>query len=373
MDFVNKTPIPARLAVAETEDPSLRAGTVTAKATYRFDASGAVTLETEDPHPLLADDQQTRLGLLPRDDLPRRDPVFEVICLGSAHAPGGRAVEQMQVSLQVGDVTRKLLVNGDRTWQGERGANGMTPPVPFIRMPLTWARTFGGRAQVELDPHTTVDVPHLANPDGRGFDPTSAVEALKLALQCPEGYPRVDDRRVLPNVEDPAHPVTRWEDEPEPACWATVPVTSAMQAMRSVEPPSAGASSPEEFADPAYEPTLPSMPRVTDGAFWRATPGWIMDAPPTGAEVVLEGLTPGGRAAFSLPTLEVSADYVVGQDQGVLQLKPQVLVLLPDEGRFYLVLRHCFTLFFQQGQERSMRLRLDHGTGDHVASEGGAP
>lgn len=371
MDFVNKTPIPARLAVAETEEPSLRAGTVTAKATYRFDASGVVTLETEEPYPLLADDEQTKLGLLPRDDLPRRDSVFEVICLGSAHAPGGRAVEQMTVSLGVGDVRQKLLVTGDRAWQGEQGAQGPTAPVPFIRMPLTWARAYGGSADVQLDQYTTVDVPHMANPDGRGFDPTPAVEAIGLTMQCPEGFPRVDGRRLLPNVENPLTPVTRWEDEPEPVCWATVPFSSAMHATRCLELPSTSPSSPEEFASPQYEPPLPFMPQVKDSFFWRATPGWIMDTPPVGAEVSLEGMNPGGLVTFSLPAPKVRADYVVGQDQGTLKLEPQVLVLLPDEQRFYLVFRHYFALFFKQGQERSMRLRLDRGANGGEASDGG--
>jgi len=366
MEFINKTPIPARLAVAETDEPELRAGTITAKVTYGFDASGEVTLETDEPYPVLLEDQETRLGLLPRDDLPRRDEVFEVICLGSAHAPGGRAVEHMTVSLQVGDLKRGLLITGDRTWQGARGADGVTEPVPFIRMPLTWARTFGGTAQVQIDPYTTVDVPHQMNPEGRGFDPSEAAEAMKAALQCPEGYPQVVEPRVLPNVEDPAAPVSRWEDQPEPACWATVPMCSAMQTQRAMEPPPPGPASPEEFAAPGYEPPLPSMPQVKDSALWRATPGGVMDAPPKEAEVVLEGLTPHGRVAFQLPTPSVSADYVVGEDQGVLQLQPQVLVLLPDERRFYLVFRHCFTLFFQEGQERSMRLRAD-------VSDGGAP
>lgn len=368
MELVNKTPVPARLVVAETEEPELRQGTLTAKVTYRFDAAGRVTLDTEDPVPILADDQPTKLGLLPRDDLPRRDDVFEVICLGSAHAPGGRAVEQMTVSLSVGDVTRSLLVTGDRTWQGERGELGPSAPAPFIRMPLSWARAFGGSAEVQLDPYTTVDTQHLGNPDGLGYDAGPAADALKQTMRCPDGYPRVAESRRLPNVEDPDRPIQHWDDEPEPACWATVPMTSATQAARCVQLPASGPTSPEAYANVAYEPDLFTSLEVLDSAFWRAAPAWIMKPPAPGARVVMNGLTPSGRVACALPFPDVSADYVVGADQGTVHLTPRTLVLLTDERRLYVVLKQHFLLYVRPGLERSIRLRVGQ---DNAIEAGG--
>ena len=140
----------------------------------------------------------------------------------------------------------------------------------------------------------------------------------------------------------------------------TVPVTSAMHARRCIATQLPGPTSPEGFADPAYEmPELPTTFEVADSAFWRAAPSWVVAPPAADTQVEMDGLTPGGRVALRLPEPDVCADYVVGEEQGTVRLAPQVLVLLPDEQRFYMVLRHRFKLYWQKGQERSMRLRFD--------------
>ena len=361
MEFVNQTSLPATVQVAESPGPPLRMGYVVAKATYSFDASGDVALDRDDPFPIYYDEQETKLGQLPRDTLARRDEAFEVICLGAAHAPGGRAVEQMTVSLQVGTVKRELLVTGDRSWQGHDDAATTAAPVPFIRMPLTWSRTFGGRADVRIDPDTTIEVAHPLNPFGRGFNPYPAAKSTGEMLASPEGFPTVAGTRPLPNVEDPAHPVVGWDDDPEPNCWATVPLTSGMQALRTLELPP-GCDPRQETQTPGVVPLeLMAQPRLKDGAYHRAAPCWIIDLPTRGTEVVMGGLTPGGRASFSLPTLDVFVDYVVGQREGTRLLRPQVLVLLPEERRFYLLLKHCFSMEFSSGEERCMRLRQETG------------
>jgi len=361
MELVNQTTLPATVQVAESPTPPLRMGYVVAKATYRFDASGDVALDQDDPFPILYDEQETKLGQLPRDTLPRQDDAFEVICLGAAHAPGGRAVEQMTVSLQVGTVQRELLVSGDRSWQGNDGTAIITAPMPFIRMPLAWSRAFGGRADVHIDPDTTIEVAHPLNPFGRGFNPYPAAKSAGEMLECPKSFPQVIGPRLLPNVEDPAHPVVGWDDEPEPSGWATVPLTSGMQALRTLELPP-GCDPHQETKTPVVVPLdFLAQPRLKDGAYHRAATCWIIDLPTRGTVVVMEGMTPEGRASFSLPTLDVFVDYVVGQREGTRLLRPQVLVLLPEERRFYLLLKHCFSMEFRSGEERCMRLRQETG------------
>ena len=60
-------------------------------------------------------------------------------------------------------------------------------------------------------------------------------------------------------------------------------------------------------------------------------------------------------------TMQVLADYELGERAGTRELGPQLLMLLPEESRFYLVYRHFFTMEVTQGMQRSFRLRLAEG------------
>jgi hypothetical protein len=349
MQLVNQTPVPARLLVTPMDGQPHRFGMIVAKATYRFDAAGPLDLVADDPVPLFEKDTPTELGLLPRDDLPRRGPQFEVILLGKAHAPGGKPAEKMTVGLTVGAERRELLVHGDRVWETKVLGRQIGPPVPFTTMPLTWARAYGGAAEVQIDRDAPVEVTDPMNRYGRGFNVQPLAENLRAMFTPPRGYPQYDPVRPLPNVEAVASPIGRWEDAPRPACWATVPMDIGLQAERSVGGPPEGS---DDF----------TQVRMKPGMFLRAHPDWVLAGPPpAGAAITLEGLTPAGRRTVPLPRLRVVADWVIGDRRGATALEPQMLVLLPEQERLYLLYRHLFDLFPQADRERSARLRLEEG------------
>ncbi|WP_437682408.1 DUF2169 domain-containing protein [Sorangium sp. So ce131] len=351
MELVNVTPVPARLFVARLLGGAHRAGMIVAKATFRVTPQGPA-LDTQDPVPILAEDHETELGLLPRDDLPRRDEAFEVALLGAAYAPRGRPVQQMTVGLSVGGERRELAISGDRRWEGREGERRIGPAAPFTRMPLTYERAFGGRADVEIDREAFVEVSDLRNPRGRGFDPGPPARGLAEMLRAPEGYPRYDEERLLPNVEDPAAPIRAWDDAPDPASWAPLPMESALHAARSVRPPD-----PQDPVEPGKMPPM----EIHEAVFHRAHPTWIVSRPEPGSVVTMSGLTPDREVvSFRLPALQVVVDYVAGTRAGTRELTPQLLLLLPEEERFYLVFRHAF-MFEYPSAERSMRLRLVDG------------
>lgn len=350
MELVNVTPVPAKLFVTELSEQEPRAGAVVAKATFSF-AGGRATLERDDPVPLFDADEETDLGLLPRDDLPTfEQESFQVVVLGSARAPGDAPVPALTVALSVGRVERTLSVWGDRQWEGTGSADDprrISDPRPFTRMPLTWGRAFGGSTDVFVDVESPVRVSDPRNPVGRGHDPTEAAVQLGRSFGCRTGYPRWVQARPLPNLEDPRAPIRRWDDAPDPLCWATLPLDSALHARRLVVLPRGPASGEGAYVHP--------------GATQRAHPDWVIGLPAPEAWVRMHGLSPGGEVAFRLPGLRVLADYVVGARSGERELRPRMLVLLPDEGRGYLVYRHQFTYPFADGEERSMRLRLEEG------------
>jgi len=348
LELTNQTPAAADLVVFSLPGAHTRLGMVVAKLTFRFSRDGEVELDSEEPYALLSQDEETELGLLPRDDLPRMDRDFEVITLGQAHAGAG-AVRSMRVALSVGAERRELMVFGDRRWSDAGGEPDKGEPEPFEVMPLTYARAFGGTCEVLIDREAPVDVCHMLNPLGRGFDPAPMARGLAATLGTPEGYPRYDASRLLPNLEDPDYLIGEPGDEPAPACWATVPLNSGLQALRGVEVADAG---------DLDEATA----RFTSRLYHRAHPTWVIDPPAAMAEVTMVGLDPDQSITrFFLPALDVAGDWIVGRQRGTYHLWPQALVLLPEQRRFYLVYRCTFPVPWRPGEERSMRLRVEEG------------
>lgn len=347
MELVNSTPVPAAIHVSGDYEDSPRTAIVVAKATFRFDGEDGVALERQEPFALLDEDQPTELGLLPRDNLPRVDPKFEVLLLGRAHAPGEEPVAEMRVRLAVGEVRRELDVIGDRVWRGEGETARPSRPRPFRSMPLVYERAFGGRAEVLIDVDSPVEVVEPLNPAGKGFDHVERALELGEAMRAPESFPRFDRTRELPNLEDPHDRIRGWSDRPLPVCWACAPLHSGMLVERLRR---------KREANPDRELRL-----VEPETLHRAHPDWVIEPPPPAAAVLLEGLTPGGTVGFRLPELKVVGDVRYGEEERSLELPPRTLVLLPEEGRFYLVYRAFFEFPYDRDETRAVRIRLEEG------------
>jgi hypothetical protein len=361
MRLFNQTPVAARLDTSDLGDGSYRMGLLTAKATFRFDLAGGVTLDTQEPLPLFVKDEPAAGGLLPADLEPRRNPSFEIILLGHAYAPRRQPVETLLAALSVNAVRRELRVSGDRVWTHDaRGAPVSTRPQPFTRMPLGYEHAFGGTAIARIDRHSEMPVFHPLNPHGRGFDAELMARQLGQLLRAPEGFPIVPGyARTLPNVESPTARVARWEDSPEPASWATLPRDVPLHVARRAQEMAAEASI-EDLVAEAIKDAGP-FPDV-DIALYRAHPDWVIPIPASAPLIRMENLVEEkADVRFRVPDERVVADYIIEGRNGSRPLTPQMLVLLPDERRFYLLYRMAFTFAHVPGDERAMRLRLDAG------------
>lgn len=346
MKLTNATPLPAEVVVGEPEQPGFRAGMVVAKATFLFDPHGRTQLDDQNPIPILANDEPTEFGLMPRDDFLRQQRALEVMFLGCAHAPEQRPVESLRVILGVGDVWRELMVFGDRKWV----RRSISRPEPFVRMPMGWDRAFGGSAEVMIDEDSFLTVGDPNNRVGKGFDPEPAAREAAKQLRAPAPYPIVSPERSLPNIERGDRLISRWTDAPAPSSWATVPLDTAMQALRTFDLP------PDHTMPEDVEAAL------SEGRWLRAVPEWIIPIPAAGAPIYMENLYRWAPSVkFPLPRVQVFADYQVGERAGTLELEPQMLVLLPEESRFYLVYRKIFNFPDSPEIERSMRLRAVEG------------
>ncbi|MFO7564312.1 MAG: DUF2169 domain-containing protein [Enhygromyxa sp.] len=160
-------------------------------------------------------------------DLIPRKPCTDVVVHGHVRAPGGVPTTSMIAALRMGDGWKQIAVVGDRrvSWRpGTRPSFGA--PEPFVELPLSWRRAFGGidasltrpepadigELLVALDPETHPGA-YPRNPAGTGWV-INADERVLHGLR-------------LPNFELPEHPLTpdrlvhgaaeNWTRAPEPA------------------------------------------------------------------------------------------------------------------------------------------------------------
>lgn len=74
MQLFNQTPLAARVGICEVAKGEPRTCVLTAKATFRFDLSGDVEFETQEPFPLFAQNQPTPPGF--QRERPREDQLL---------------------------------------------------------------------------------------------------------------------------------------------------------------------------------------------------------------------------------------------------------------------------------------------------------
>lgn len=116
--------------------------TVVCKATFALRPGQSAVLASPDV-PAAADlpwHRETQCIGVPTDLVPFKRNV-DVLLIGHAYAPQRRPVTSLIAGFTLANLTKTILVTGDRSWE----VNGACPePEPFIRMPLSWDRAAGG-------------------------------------------------------------------------------------------------------------------------------------------------------------------------------------------------------------------------------------
>lgn len=100
-------------------------------------------------------------------------PNADVLLVGHAHAPSGSRVAKLHVGFQVGAFSKALSVVGDRTERSSLLTSEATPPEPFTKMEIGYARSLGGPE----DPK---------NPLGKGRSKTEAGTVHLPNIEYPE-------------------------------------------------------------------------------------------------------------------------------------------------------------------------------------------
>lgn len=300
-----------------------RSAFAVAKHTYRLGPKGwERTGEPAEDAPLEHDffDDENGPTLVPGTDFWPHKRATDVVVQGAAHAPDGVPTERVEVSVSVGERTKRAVVFGHR--RVEYLADGRVrfgAPEPFVEMPLDWAHCYGGVDFRVLDPElakeaevvqalaTHDDHPGLypRNPFGKGYivEP-GALEGVRLPeiedpddLLTPErflvGDPRQWWRQPLPWCFDWVHPMMfpRYVYfDPEEDAWYPAPQDERMPEVRRrfLMPRYRDDRDPSDFANPAF--------------FQEASHGMVFADLVPGTPIVVRGMHPERReVTFTVP------------------------------------------------------------------------
>lgn len=237
-------------------------------------------------------------------------PGTDVVMVASAWAPDGRPAWQTDVTLNVGAHSKSVRVFGDRAWDAGPAGASIAWVAPFVQMPLVWERAYGGTDVTEKGPHA-----EPRNPVGTGFRVSGSGRAL-------HGLP-------LPNIEDPAAPITSPSDAPAPAGFAPV--------APNWEPRTKFVGT---YDDAWQRQRAPYLPADFDARFFHFAPSSLAMPRLQGDEpVAIDGVLPDGSLRFWLPRLSVGLTYRRESGEDVRPCALETVIIEPDVRRVVLVWR----------------------------------
>jgi hypothetical protein len=290
---------------------------VAVKGTFTLPARGEEPTLAEEQVPLTDADKFTGepglSAVTAECDWAPYKPRCDILLNGSAHAPGGKPAQRVQVGIKIGNWQKLFTVVGDRMWRGGPVPRAGTPE-PFEVMPISYDRAFGGVDNFHPDPaqHRT----YLPNPVGRGYH---------RLLE-----PYLVDNTPLPNSEESNAPVTTPNGDYRPMSFG--PIGRNFLARY----PLAGTYD-QNWQDNVF----PFLPADFNPAYFQAAPeDQQVDKIAGGEPVILLNLTPDGRRDFPLPQVDVPVVFF-RRKGGREEIKGTIDTVLiePDMQRLSLVWR----------------------------------
>jgi hypothetical protein len=247
-------------------------------------------------------------------DFAPRKPRCDVLLNGSAHAPGGKPVERVQVTMQVGTLSKTFNVIGNRKYKAGALYIAVSDPEPFVKMPISYNNAFGGVDRSHENPakHRWYPLNHA----GVGFHADTSAKLL--------------NDKPLPNTEEIGRTVTKPGGSYTPMAFG--PVGRAWQPR-----PKWAGTYDQKWLDENF----PFLPPDFDERYYQAAPqDQQMDYPRGGEEVVLTNLTQRGRTVFRLPRLDLPIVFF-RRDDSIEHTAAIVdtLIFEPDQQRFLIVWR----------------------------------
>jgi hypothetical protein len=325
MLLINRTPLHAAL-VPNAEDDDTIVGLFLACSTLDIGEDRLRLSEEQRPLmllpqvPIMADYHHTKGGA-------------SVCVTGHVYAPNGSA-HAAEARLLVGDKSFGVAAFGKRVWrEAADGALVASAPLTFDRIAMTWENAFGGGVLVPTrmlkipggEEAILPEHPELfpENTDGIGFY-TEAPGAV--------GEP-------LPHLEDSDHLITKWDDRPDPVCFAPYPMHGGLRARFIAE------KGVVDFSKHA---------RI----FSRAAPRTTFDEVPPGTRIGVTGMRPGGEVlTFEVPPPPVTADVTVGLRHRQLALYVDAIDIDAEACVARIVYRALFSYPLVRYEKRNLYVR----------------
>jgi len=311
IDLINTTPFKAGSALLiDLEGHDLAVAAV--KATFTIPEKGKSPALSDEQTDVFSMDQvegEPGFGIRYPADLVIGKKNTDIGIHGTVYSPKNESVKKLSAAVKVDDLYKEILVIGNRTWTKSlfRPGYTMTEPEPFVRMPLSVNRMFGGMATTKKGEK----IPYEENPAGTGFV--------------------LDGNQVggirLPNFENPKQRIKTYRK-------TYAPVTLGFSL-----PCSAGRRGYAGTYDESWiKNRRPIPPKDMDLRFFNyAQPELVADGFLTGGErVTLANLTPEGMKTFHIPFYDIRLTFNLN---GVLKTKKtrlHTLVIEPDLNRFYM-------------------------------------
>jgi len=294
-----------------------------------------LSLDAANPWPIEGEPLETEHGTFPADT-PFLSGGVDLFVMGSAYAPNGNPASEVRVDIRAGSrFTRSIRVVGDRVWRAVAGTGDKaplaleaSPPTPFVSMPLSYDRAFGGTAAAE-----GYEYSYPPNPAGRGLY-ASAEAALD---------------RPLPNLEDYDNPVRSIEDRPEPVGTAPYPTDGSLRPLSALD-----------LHVDLVNSENTRIERITPRFFNAAHPRMVIPpehAPAPGQLIEVTSVRPGGAPfRFGLPDMAMHVHVQLEDRQYLFPLHLDQIGMLPDENRVFLSFRTVFTYRMVPHERRRVTL-----------------
>lgn len=292
---------------------------VVAKGTFRIPAQSGEPLRLhEEQVPLVTSDVFFgEPGLsAPRyeTDFAPRKHRCDILLNATAYAPDGRPTTRATVGVRIGSWSKSFDVVGDRVWEAGLGGIGASATTPFVQMPISYDRAFGGTDNRAEDPAD--HAAYLANPVGRGFH-------KQLKSEWVDGSP-------LPNTEVTGSPVTWVDGDYRPMSFGAIGRHWASRVCHA-------GTYDQRWLDEIF----PFLPADFAEAYYQAAPLDQQIAKPVGEQpVTLVNLTAAGRCDFMLPHFEAPFEIVPKSgEREVLAAPLDTILIEPDLSRVTLTWR----------------------------------
>lgn len=318
MDLLNRAGVPASIFTTSVAEDRLLASVIV-RATYRIDGHTLVP-DTAAPWPVDGQPIKTEFGDFDGDS-PFRRKGTDLFVLGRAYPDAALGAGRGRVEIQVGtEHSHHIDVFGRRTWQARGQSLVPSAAAAFDAVALTWANAYGGQCAVDAGA-----MGYPPNPKGKGY---------YLTREQAEGG-------ELPQLEDPDHPIVRWEDQPAPVCTAPLGLDSSMRGLRSAD----------------FDTSLPNpkVLRVRQEFHNNAAPAMLMPRPMDPDAIVrIRGVRPQGRELrLRLPGHQFHVHVQLANRAYVFPSQIDSFVVLAEEERVVVGHRCTFRYRFVPLERRA--------------------